>query len=201
VLVRSQADRIPGMGGGSGASDAPNDRSSTSAGRPGHRRIASAEHVGEGAADADALDKDQIDQLHAVTLQVSANCFELKKLCATVLIAAGTLVATFTNKHLDAALFASAVAIVGVFWAADAQSYYIQTKLRIRMKELQDRRVHRSGVLGGYDSSGVGMPVKDPPSRATLIWHSFINASMLYYLLIVGLVVVAWILYAIGIVH
>ena len=34
-------------------------------------------------ADEDSLDKEQIDQLHAVTLQVSSNCFELKKLCAT----------------------------------------------------------------------------------------------------------------------
>jgi hypothetical protein len=90
------------------------------------------------APEPDDLDKEQIEQLHAVTLQVSSNCFELKKLCTTVLIAAGTLIVTLTRRELDDALLVAGLVVVLVFWAADAQSYFIQAKLRSRMKELQE---------------------------------------------------------------
>ena len=85
---------------------------------------------------ADDLDKEQIEQLHAATLQVSGNCFELKKLCATVLVAAGTLIVTLNRTKLDHALFIGGLVVAFVFWTADAQSYYIQAKLRTRMKNI-----------------------------------------------------------------
>src|SRR5436190_23927590 len=44
------------------------------------------------AISPDDLDKDQLDQLHAATLKASDSCFEIKKLCATVLVPTANLV-------------------------------------------------------------------------------------------------------------
>ncbi|KAA1425002.1 hypothetical protein FE697_003660 [Mumia zhuanghuii] len=150
---------------------------------------------------ADALDKEQIDQLHAATLQVSGNCFELKKLCATVLVAAGTLIATLSDRELDQALFVGGLVVVLVFWTADAQSYYIQAKLRGRMKELQQTRARRIADLHGYVADGVGIPINLPPARWRRIRHAFFNASMLYYFLVAGVLMSAWVAYGRGLIR
>lgn len=147
---------------------------------------------------ADGLDKEQIDQLHAATLQVSGNCFELKKLCATVLVAAGTLIVTLSNRELDHALFAGGLVVVVLFWAADAQSYYIQAKLRVRMKELQQIRIRRLSDLGSYDVDGVGLPIDDQPERWRRILKAFVNASMLYYFLTGGVLIAVWGAFGLG---
>lgn len=150
------------------------------------------------SAEADALDQQQIDQLHAATLQVSGNCFELKKLCATVLVAAGTLIATLSDRELDHALFVGGLVIVAVFWTADAQSYFIQVKLRGRMKELQQIRVQRIAELGSYGVDGVGLPIDAESAKWRRVVHSFLNASMLYYLLIAVVVASTWVAYGTG---
>jgi hypothetical protein len=149
--------------------------------------------------DADELDKEQIQQLHAATLQISGNCFELKKLCATVLVAAGTLIASFTSKHVDSSLFLAGCLVVLVFWVADGQSYYIQAKLRRRMRDLQMTRTARVAELNDYDVSGVGLPAplqKDDVRSAAI--KSLFNASMLYYLLLAALLLLGWLLFLLG---
>ena len=150
------------------------------------------------APEPDDLDKEQIEQLHAVTLQVSSNCFELKKLCTTVLIAAGTLIVTLTRREVDDALFVAGLVVVLLFWAADAQSYFIQAKLRSRMKELQGSRIRRFQELKGYDTAGVGLPIVTQQSRLRRVFHSFFNASMLYYFLIAAVLSAAWLMYGTG---
>lgn len=155
----------------------------------------------QAAATADGLDKEQIDQLHAATLQVSGNCFELKKLCATVLIAAGTLIVTLSNRELDHALFVGGLVVVLLFWAADAQSYYIQAKLRARMKELQQIRIRRLGDLGGYAVDGVGLPIHVQAARWRRIFEAFVNASMLYYFLIGAVLISVWVAYGRGLIR
>jgi hypothetical protein len=59
---------------------------------------------------ADELDREQIEQLHAATLKASDSCFELKKLCATVLVPTATVVAVFTDKRLNEAVFIAGLA-------------------------------------------------------------------------------------------
>jgi hypothetical protein len=147
---------------------------------------------------ADALDKEQIDQLHAATLQVSGNCFELKKLCAAVLVAAGTLIVTLSDRKLADGLFVGGLVIVLVFWTADAQSYFIQAKLRVRMKDLQRVRTRRLGELNGYPADGVGLPIVIQRARWRRIMHSFFNASMLYYFLVAAVLASVWVAYARG---
>jgi len=149
--------------------------------------------------DADSLDKEQIQQLHAATLQVSSNCFELKKLCATVLVAAATLIASFTDKHLDTSLFLAGLLVVSIFWIADSQSYFIQAKLRKRMSQIQVSRTARVSALADYDVSGVGLPAPTQDnSRRVAVVRSLFNASMLYYLLLAAMVLTGWLLFLIG---
>jgi hypothetical protein len=153
---------------------------------------------GEVQVDAETLDKEQIDQLHAATLQVSGNCFELKKLCATVLVAAGTLVASFTDRKLDSSVFVAGLLITVLFWAADSQSYFIQAKMRIRMQKLQERRVSRVASLSGYASNGVGLAAPRVRGRVSAVFRSFANASMLFYFMIAFIIVACWMLFLKG---
>lgn len=83
---------------------------------------------------ASELDLKSIDQLHALVLELSKNCFELKKLCATILVSGSVLIATFTDKRLDYAFFGAGAIVILFFWILDSQSYYYQDKLRAVMK-------------------------------------------------------------------
>jgi hypothetical protein len=135
----------------------------------------------------DELDKAGIEQLHKVVLQISANCFELKKLCATVLVSVGTLIATFTARQLDYSLYIAGGLIAGIFWVLDAQSYYYQAKIRARMKEVAEELMARRGPR--LTIAGVGMPVQ---ANATTKGYAqarraAFNSSMLFYLFVLAL--------------
>lgn len=163
--------------------------------RTGHRDVR--EQLGPHGRD---IGQEQIDQLHAATLQVSGNCFELKKLCATVLVAAGTLIALLSDRDLDHAIFVGGLVVVLVFWTADAQSYYIQVKLRARMKDLLQVRTGRVSDLSKYVAEGVGLPVGTQRGRCRRVVHAFFNASMLYYFLVATVVSAAWVAYGGGLI-
>lgn len=144
----------------------------------------------------DDLDTQSINQLHAVVLEMSKSCFELKKLCATVLGASITLIASFTKQSLDPSLFVGATLVIAFFWIADAQSYYYQEKVRIRMKELQDGILSRSSGLRLVD--GVGMPISTQRSARShwkRVVHSAFNWSMTFYGGLIALVVIVSVLY------
>ena len=130
----------------------------------------------------DDLDTQSINQLHAVVLEMSKSCFELKKLCATVLGTWMTLIASFTKQSLDPSLLVGATLVIAFFWIADAQSYYYQEKVRIRMKQLQEGLLHRSSGLRLVD--GVGMPItmqRSSRSHWRRVCHSAFNWSMTFY--------------------
>jgi hypothetical protein len=139
----------------------------------------------------DELDKDQIQQLHGMLLQVANNCFEVKKLCATALVATATLIATFGNRQLRPAIFPVALVVVVLFWITDAQSYYYQEKIRARMKQLQQRRVDRAGLT--YRVDGVGMQFVARPTRITKLLRAMVNESMLYYVVLAVIDGVLWV--------
>lgn len=81
--------------------------------------------------------------MHAATLKASDSCFELKRLCATVLVPIATLVSVFTDKRLNDAVFMSAVLVIVAFWLADAVGYFHQRKLREAMTAVWVRRAAR----------------------------------------------------------
>jgi hypothetical protein len=145
----------------------------------------------DSATTADDLDREQIEQLHAATLKASDSCFELKKLCATVLVPAGTLVAVFTNKRLNTAVFVAGLLIIMAFWLADAVDYFYQRKLRDAMTPIWQRRADR--CPGGYNYVPAQPGVR--PVRAAF------NSSMSYYLILAILVGIAFLLFELGIIR
>lgn len=142
------------------------------------------------AVSADELDKEQIAQLHAATIKASDSCFELKKLCATILVPAATLVSVFTDKRLDDAVFLAGLLVIVAFWLADAVGYFYQRKLRNAMTDLWVRRAAR--CREPYDH--VPPPAKVGPLRAAF------NSSMVYYLILAVLLGGAFLFFKTGVI-
>lgn len=133
----------------------------------------------------DEMDKISIEQLHKAVLQFSSNCFELKKLCVTILVSASVLIATFTGKLLDPSLFVGGGIIIVIFWILDVQSYYYQEKLRDRMRDLANKITARQ--VQGIIVEGIGMPLPKERGDSSRLIRSFFNSSMLFYLLLIAL--------------
>jgi hypothetical protein len=152
----------------------------------------------------DELDKTSITQLHSVVLQLSGNCFELKKLCVTVLVSAGTLVATFAGWRIDAALLGTGAVVTSFFWILDGQSYYYQEKLRARMKNLADRIAARGEVTSALGNDGVGAVLSEERAQ----WnsrergrHALLNQSMAFYWMLIALLILLALLFHFDLVH
>lgn len=107
------------------------------------RRQSTAGSHGVAQPSADSLDKELLEQLHAATLKASDSCFEIKKLCATVLVPTGTLVAIFSGRQLGTAVFVAGLLAVALFWLADSVGFYYQRKLRSVMNSVWERRAER----------------------------------------------------------
>lgn len=159
------------------------------------------EPIGTPIATRDKLDEAQIEQLHKAVTQFGANCFELKKLCVTVLFAAATLLATLTGKRLDGAFFVASFIAVVVFWLLDAQSYYYQEKLRARMKRLAESIGARHGLVAYTD--GVGMPLSEARENRSVVLRAvraLFNWSMFFYGVIAIIITVLLSLYLAGLI-
>jgi len=144
----------------------------------------------DGLVTADNLDRELLEQLHAATLKVSDSCFELKKLCATILVPAGTLVAVFTNRRLDSSVFVAGLAVIVAFWLADSVSYYYQRKLRAMMTPVWERRASRC----------VPLYTHFPKPASTRPLGAAFNASMIYYLILGLLVLLGLLLFETGVI-
>lgn len=142
---------------------------------PARRTLADVGGNGAGTAvSADDLDRAQIEQLHATTLKASDSCFELKKLCATVLVPAATLASVLTDKRFNETVFMAGLLVIVAFWLADAVGYFYQRKLRAAMTVIWVRRAARCSEP--YDH--VPTPAKVGPIGAAF------NSSMIYYLIL-----------------
>lgn len=132
---------------------------------------------GRATVTPDDLDREQLEQLHAATLRASDSCFELKKLCATVLVPTATLISVFTDERVNIAMFVAAALVVTGFWIADSFSYYYQRKLRAAMRVIWLRRGAR-----------LEPPYVDVPAPLRVSWwRAGLNTSMVFYL-ILGLI-------------
>lgn len=138
----------------------------------------------------DSLDKDQLDQLHAATLKASDSCFELKKLCATVLVPTGTLVAIFTDKRMNFAVFGAGFFVIVAFWLADSVGYFYQRKLRNAMVKIWERRAKRCSS----EYENIPEVVIVGPFRAAF------NSSMIYYLILLLVLLAGLALFETGII-
>ncbi|MGW4370044.1 hypothetical protein ACWEKT_30805 [Nocardia takedensis] len=135
----------------------------------------------------DAIDLEQLEQLHKATLSASDSCFELKKICASVLVPTGSLIVIANDKKLTPIVFIAGLAIVVAFWLADSVGYFYQRKLRSAMTPIWTRLAQRSSY-----------PVSDLPKTTTVTWvGAAFNASMLYYSILSGLVIIGFVVHII----
>lgn len=140
---------------------------------------------------ADDIDKEQLDQLHAATLKASDSCFEIKKLCATVLVPTGVLVSFFADKRLDASVFLVGIVVVAAFWFADSVGFFYQRKLRVAMIPLWERRASRCKHF--Y--------IHVPRPKPVGAFRAAFNSSMYYYLILAGALALGWTFYALGLIE
>jgi uncharacterized membrane protein len=68
---------------------------------------------------------------------VSESPVEAKKLCITVLLSASVLMISFSKIKLNESIVGIDMIIVALFWLLDAQYYYYQEKIRIKMKQIE----------------------------------------------------------------
>lgn len=142
---------------------------------------------GEVYVTADDLDKELLNQLHAATLKASDSCFEIKKLCATVLVPTGTLVMFLSDRRVNAVIFVSGLLVIFSFWMADAVGFYYQRRLRVVMAAVWERRAGRSDRV---------WPV--PRTKLVKPWRAAFNGSMAFYAILAIPIVVGYILYVLG---
>jgi hypothetical protein len=142
------------------------------------------------ALSEDALDKEQLEQLHAATLKAADSCFELKKLCATVLIPTGTLVSILSQNRLNPAVFVAGLLVITAFWLADSVAYYYQRKLRSAMTPIWQRRAQRLDT--GY--------AHVPQTEAVRPLKAAFNSSMWFYGILAVIVVSLLVAFGVGLI-
>ena len=118
----------------------------------------------------------EIDQLHSSILQFSHNTLTIKKICATVLVAITTIVLQITSFKLNIAVYIACIITITIFWIIDANSYYYQRKLRIRMNYLVNELNQENLIIG------FGMPLKSLKEKPSWI-KSLFNISQFFYIL------------------
>lgn len=133
----------------------------------------------EKSLNQDSLDMKQIDQLHEVVLNLSKNCFEIKKLCLAVLSSGLLFINFFTSKNIDLSHFIAGAIIISFFYLLDVQCFFYQVKIRIRMQEIVDALVKRS--ISQIVVIGFGIPLSKYRLHSNRLFHSCFNSSMLFY--------------------
>jgi hypothetical protein len=128
-------------------------------------------------------------RLHELLLHVSGTCFEIKKICATVLVASATLIISFSDGNFGSSLYLGALALVGIFWSLDALSYKLQVRIRTRLDTIALRRIDR--VLPPIPPENrvdyLALPLS--PKRTELegrMLRAFFNQSMAFYLILLA---------------
>jgi hypothetical protein len=149
----------------------------------------------------DELDWKLLDQLHAVVTQISNFCFETKKFCVTTEFVVLAFVSKLTTDKIDDAFFVIGLVIALLFWLVDAVGYYYQVKIRGTMEAIRVRLATRNavGVLGAE-----GIPViaaaRVGRSQTRRTVDAFANNSMWLYVILIVLDLLAWFLFAIGVI-
>ena len=121
------------------------------------------------------LQKNQIDQLHNATLNISKQCFEIKKLCLTIELTALTFTLNFTSNTYDCCLFIAFLGLIIplIFWILDSLTYYYQDVLRYRMLEIENV-VRKKNNLPKEKN-------RHKRSTCCRLYHSAFNRSQILY--------------------
>lgn len=136
-----------------------------------------------------------IDQLHNAVLNFSRNSMQAKKIMFTLLGFFVTAMIQAPNLWAVVRWFPMVIAIVLLFWAFDAYTYFYQEKLRaamdVRFEALRKR-------YPGNTADDYTLP-KDRQKKGRF-WRSVFNGSVLFYPVIVVAVTVCWVLIVKGVI-
>lgn len=124
-----------------------------------------------------------------------------KKLCVSVVFVVITVIATFTSNKIGHAVFVAGTVIPLVFWFLDAIGYYYQVKLRTLMENIREQIATRNSKKE-IIVKGKPFIAKDRvvTSDRRKVFSSFFNHSMWIYGVIIGLDLVVWVLFYLGMV-
>lgn len=123
----------------------------------------------------------EIDQLDSAILQFSNNTIAIKKLCASILVAVITIILKINENKIDNSIYISSVLTFLIFWFIDANSYYYQKKLRVKMSMVIEQLTKNEIFCNGFE-----MPLNKKNNLLPKIkkhWDSFFNWSQLFYIL------------------
>lgn len=138
-----------------------------------------------------------IDQLHNAVLCFSRNSMQAKKIMFAIL---GVFVAAMLqvkDPQTCVIFFSFVIAIVVLFWAFDAYTYYYQEKLRENM-DVRFRALKRR-----YSSTNIDDEFTLPDKRTAgcRVIRSIFNTSvLLFYPTIIVIIVVIWCLISRGVI-
>lgn len=118
----------------------------------------------------------EIDQLDAAILQFSRNTLITKRICASLLVAIIAIILRVTDNNIDYSIYVASIITLLIFWIIDANSYFYQRLLRIRMSQIVNELIDEKIIVPGF-----GMPLKKGEKAS---WRkSLFNNSQLFYLL------------------
>lgn len=129
----------------------------------------------------DEQSKITIDQLHKTVLNISSQCFEIKKICIITLTTISTLIKAFIKNPSTFEIILFCFFITILFFIVDAFMYYYQKSLR-RLMILEENKIYERHDIEKQNFRKEG----DKPD----IFYSFFNKSQtLYYILILIFIV------------
>lgn len=128
------------------------------------------------------FEKNEIDQLHNAILEISKQCFDLKKTCITVLVAIFAIIPNIrnTSSPLDYKTLYNCISICAplFFYLTDSYCYYYQRKLRSRMENIIKKAKYKHSIEYYYGNT------KDTTIRAT-VFNAMFNTSHCFYLILI----------------
>lgn len=134
----------------------------------------------------DDLKLKEIDQLHSAVSEFSKKCFETKKFFITTLMAITTFMLDVkSNKSISIQYLLIVLFTIVLFWTLDAQAYYYQEKLRIKMNHIANIiRLERG--LKEEHGFGIKMKKKRLENSCILkkILRSLFNSSQYVYIIL-----------------
>lgn len=144
---------------------------------------------------ADEIDWKILDQLESVVSKTSTNCFELKKLCITMLSIILPFIAKFAKNNIYDLLLITGLLIPFFFWLLDATNYYYQRKIRILMEDIVERINKRNDTGKHKDIKYYIIHKIENETGPWKIARVLFNHSMWLYFIIMGLDSLIWIIY------
>ncbi|SNR83373.1 hypothetical protein [Flavobacterium sp. ov086] len=143
----------------------------------------------------DEIDWKVIDQLHTATNFFASTSTELKKLYFTLVGISIPILIKLSDDKLDRSLFISIFTLTLLFWILDSYTYFYQDKLREKMNVLFNNIKHRNIIKKTISEDNDEIIIEIDRTSKNRIWRSLFNYSMLLYLTMFIITLIASLLF------